>query len=102
MLEFVGDKGRLLLPEPLNGSECVLEFADDTPPRRWEVPPPAPSVQEPLIQTVVNALRANNASLCPSTAESALRTAQYLDAVLEGFYGSRTGDFWAEPHSWAV
>jgi len=101
-LELVGDKARLLLPEPLNGAECILEFADGSPPRRWEVQPPTPAVQEPLIQTVVDALRAGDTTLCPSTAESALRTAQYMDDVLNGFYGGRATNILEEPSAWAV
>lgn len=100
LLEIVGERGRLSLPEPMNGAVCIVETLETS--RRWEVQAPAPAVQEPLIQTVVDAIRAGNPSLCPSTAESALRTAGYLDAVLEGFYGSRADGFWDEPGSWPV
>eukprot|EP00419_Tripos_fusus_P023139 CAMPEP_0172697602 /NCGR_PEP_ID=MMETSP1074-20121228/28883_1 /TAXON_ID=2916 /ORGANISM="Ceratium fusus, Strain PA161109" /LENGTH=370 /DNA_ID=CAMNT_0013518533 /DNA_START=38 /DNA_END=1150 /DNA_ORIENTATION=- len=101
-LELVGDRARLVLPEPMNGSECIIEFADGSPSRRWAVPPPCPAVQQPLIQTVVDALQMGNPSLCLSTAESALRTAKCIDVVLEDFYGPRENDFWKDPSSWPV
>lgn len=101
-LELVGDRARLVLPEPMNGSECIMEFADGSPSRRWSVPPPSPAVQQPLIQTVVDALQLGDTGLCLSTSESALRTAKCIDLVLQGFYGTREGDFWNNPSSWPV
>jgi predicted dehydrogenase len=49
-------------------------------------------VQEPLVQTVVDALR--GAGTCPSTGESAARTSRVMDQVLAAYYGGREGAFW--------
>jgi predicted dehydrogenase len=42
-----------------------------------------PHVQQPLIQSIVDEL--NGAGRCPSSGESALRTARVLDAIVRGF-----------------
>src|SRR5258708_6928833 len=55
-------------------------------------------VQQPLIQTVVDDLLGRGA--CPSTGDSALRTSQVMDQVLETFYGGRKDDFWNRPQTW--
>jgi 1,5-anhydro-D-fructose reductase (1,5-anhydro-D-mannitol-forming) len=49
-------------------------------------------IQEPLIQSVVDALRGQGS--CPSTGETAARTSRVMDDVLAGFYGGREGAFW--------
>jgi predicted dehydrogenase len=49
-------------------------------------------IQEPLIQTVVDALRGRGS--CPSTGASAARTSRVMDEVLSGFYGGRDDAFW--------
>jgi 1,5-anhydro-D-fructose reductase (1,5-anhydro-D-mannitol-forming) len=49
-------------------------------------------IQEPLIRTVVDALRGKGS--CPSTGETAARTSQVMDTVLAGFYGGRDDVFW--------
>jgi hypothetical protein len=55
-------------------------------------------VQQPLIQTVVDALLGRGA--CPSTAQSARRTSAVMDAALASYYGDRGGEFWNAPESW--
>ena len=55
-------------------------------------------VQGPLVQTVVDEILGRGT--CPSTGESAARTAHVMDAVLAGYYGTRTGAFWADPSAW--
>ncbi len=49
-------------------------------------------VEEPLIQTVVDALRGLGS--CPSTGETAARTSRVMDDVLGEFYGGREDAFW--------
>eukprot|EP00928_Gymnodinium_smaydae_P058252 TRINITY_DN41464_c0_g1_i1.p1 TRINITY_DN41464_c0_g1~~TRINITY_DN41464_c0_g1_i1.p1 ORF type:complete len:372 (+),score=39.28 TRINITY_DN41464_c0_g1_i1:29-1117(+) len=100
LMEVVGSRGQAKLPEPMNGAEVMIEYNDGTPAEHWQIEPPSPSVQEPLIQTVVDAIRSNDVNACPSTAESALRTGNYMDLILEGFYGGRADSFWERPHTW--
>ncbi|MCX7009349.1 MAG: hypothetical protein NTY53_19240 [Kiritimatiellaeota bacterium] len=50
------------------------------------------AIQEPLIATIVTELLGHGK--CPSTGDTALRTAHVMDAVLADFYGWRTGAFW--------
>jgi len=45
--------------------------------------PNPPHIQQPLIQTVVNAL--NGQGMCPSTGESAARTSRVIDDILAGW-----------------
>jgi predicted dehydrogenase len=78
-VEIVGTEGTLRFSsfgtEPLR-----LTTADGT----REIPAPYPAtVQLPLIQTVVDALRGRGE--CPSTGASALRTAHVIDALLAGY-----------------
>ncbi|MFH1497514.1 MAG: Gfo/Idh/MocA family oxidoreductase [Verrucomicrobiota bacterium] len=55
-------------------------------------------VQQPLIQTVVDALLGRGE--CPSTGESARRTSAVMDTVLDAYYGGRADHFWERPQSW--
>ena len=48
--------------------------------------PHPPHVQQPLIQTVVDHL--NGVGHCPSTGESAARTARVMDRILAPYYGT--------------
>lgn len=89
----------------LHGTEARLTFAcfADEPLRlvragatneeTFAIPHP-PHVQQPLIQTVVDALRSGDVSRCPSTGASARRTSAVMDAALERFYGGRADAFW--------
>jgi predicted dehydrogenase len=93
-IEISGTDGRVSLsvfeaePVRLETAEGVEEF---------DLPNP-PHVQQPLIQTIVDELRGRGT--CPSTGQSAARTARVMDTVLAGYYGSRTGEFWARPETW--
>lgn len=60
--------------------------------------PHPPHVQQPLVQTVVDALLGRGE--CPSTGESARRTSAVMDAVLESYYGGRADAFWTRPETW--
>lgn len=65
--------------------------------KTFERPNP-PHVQQPLIQTVVDALLGRGE--CPSTGESARRTSAVMDAVLNDYYGGRADAFWTRPETW--
>jgi predicted dehydrogenase len=64
---------------------------------RFDLPNPR-HIQQPLIQTVVDALHGRG--VCPSTGVSAARTSQVMDRVLAGYYGSRDPGFWRHPERW--
>ena len=55
-------------------------------------------IQQPLIQTMVDELRGSGR--CPSTGESAARTAAVMDSVTAGYYGSRASGFWTRFGGW--
>ena len=95
VLEITTTKAKVLLPDLLNGSKVTITTEKDT--ETWEEAPPA-TVQLPLIQSIVDALRASQS--CPSTGSSALRTAGYLDEALESFYKGRADEFWTRPETW--
>lgn len=57
-----------------------------------------PHVHQGLVQTIVDELRGQGTSL--STGESALRTMQVMDTVLNDYYGGRDDDFWNRPQTW--
>ncbi len=94
----------------LQGSAACLRFAvfAEEPlrlhragadkPEELAIPHP-PHVQQPLLQTVVDALLAGDASRCPSTGASARRTSAVMDAALERFYGGRADTFWLRPRA---
>lgn len=76
--EIIGSQGKLTYatlenrPLILSTPEGGQEFSYDDPPH----------IQQPLIQTVVNAL--NGISTCPSTGESAARTSWVMEQMLNG------------------
>lgn len=76
--EIVGSAGRLTYstfdPQPviLSTAQGQTNFQIDYPPH----------IQQPLIQTIVNAL--NGVGACPSTGESAARTSWVMDQMLRG------------------
>lgn len=72
-----------------------LETRDGT--QTFDCPNPE-HVQQPLIQTVVNALLGRGD--CPSTGESARRTTAVMDSVLTDYYGGRADHFWTRPDTW--
>ncbi len=75
-IEIAGTQGKVVFsafgnaPVQLIRAGGATEFSIEHP----------PYIQQPLIQTVVNAL--NGAGLCPSTGESAARTSRVLDQLL--------------------
>ncbi|MCX7009011.1 MAG: Gfo/Idh/MocA family oxidoreductase [Kiritimatiellaeota bacterium] len=83
-----GERGSLRLAT-FNSPLLTLETADGI--QKIERPHPA-TIQEPLITTIVNELLGHGK--CPSTGDSALRTARVMDTVLAGFYQGRADRFW--------
>ena len=92
---FTGTKGRLIAP-CFQPGPIVLE---DLKGRRQllDIPHP-PHVHQPMIQTVVDELRGKGK--CPSKGETALRTSEVMDAVLNDYYGGRDDAFWERPETW--
>eukprot|EP01052_Picozoa_sp_SAG31_P013243 SAG31_NODE_793_length_12044_cov_12.886229_5_plen_123_part_00 len=85
-------------------SGTVEEMLDGTklgPPKPLDGGPVAQmAVQQPLVQTIVNELTGSPIA-CPSKGPNAIRCARVIDKILDGYYGSRTGDFWAQdPSTW--
>jgi predicted dehydrogenase len=93
-IEFTGTEGRLTLST--FGSEPVrLETSDGI--NEFDLPNPA-HVHQPLVQAMVDDLRGRGR--CPSTGETARRTARVMDRVLEAYYGGRGDAFWTRPDTW--
>jgi predicted dehydrogenase len=95
-LEIDGTEGRLAM-EVLGYSPLVLTRAGSASPELIDLPDP-PHIQQPLIQTVVDALLGRGA--CPCTGVSAARTSAVMDAALSSFYNGRDDAFWSRPHTW--
>lgn len=89
-----GTHGRITTPT-FADDPVVLETARGVEVHPFDRPDP---VQGPLVQTVVDDLLGRG--VCPSTGVSAARTARVMDDVLAGYYGTRRGDFWADPSAW--
>ena len=83
-----GERGSLRLAT-FNSPLLTLETEDGI--QKIERPHP-PTIQEPLITTIVAELLGRGK--CPSTGDSALRTARVMDTVLVGFYQGRADRFW--------
>ena len=105
-LELRGTGGVLVVPHLKNGDTIILHRASGgaaaaAAEERFFDPPPA-TVQQPFVESVLDALEAADPSRCPSTAASALRTAAAMDAVLAPYYGGTREDaFWERPQTWA-
>jgi predicted dehydrogenase len=94
VIRIAGTEGRLCLST--YGQEPVrLETREGA--REFDLPNP-PHVAQPLIQSVVDDLLGRGA--CPSTGDSAARTARAMDRVLDGYYGGRADEFWLRPKTW--
>ncbi len=78
------------------GSEPV-RLQTPSGPSTLDLPNP-PTVQQPLIQSVVDDLLGKG--VCPSTGQSARRCSQVMDAVLSSYYGGRDDPFWTRPKTW--
>jgi predicted dehydrogenase len=76
--EIVGTKGKISFAA-FADAPVVLETADGV--EQFDIPHP-PHVQQPLIQSIVDEL--NGVGTCPSTGESAARSAWVMDRMLGG------------------
>ncbi len=79
--EIVGSRGRIAFSS-FDAEPITLTTAEGT--QAFAIENPA-HVQQPLIQTVVDALTGQGA--CPSTGETGARTTWVMDAVLRGLQG---------------
>ncbi len=89
-----GERGRIALST--FGNEPV-ELTTDSGVEAFDRPNP-PHIQQPLIQTIVDALY--GVGNCPSTGETAARTSRVMDTVLSGYYQGREDAFWLRPETW--
>jgi 1,5-anhydro-D-fructose reductase (1,5-anhydro-D-mannitol-forming) len=78
-VEIVGNRGTIAFSTFEN---APVELIRDGRLERFEIPHP-PHVQQPLIQTVVDALTGHG--LCPSTGTTAARTSWVMDQMLESY-----------------
>lgn len=75
--EIVGSRGKLRF-STFGAEPIELATADGVSLHPALTPP---HIQQPLIQTIVNDL--NNLGSCPSTGETAIRTTEVMDAILQ-------------------
>ena len=87
-IAITGTRGTVSLS--VFGNEAV-QYDTPNDHEMFELPNPA-HIQQPLIQTIVDDLRAKGT--CCSTGESATRTAAVMDAVTADYYGTRENGFW--------
>ncbi len=80
---IVGTEGRVVF-STFDEAPVTVERRDGA--RTIAVPHP-PHVQQPLIQTIVDAL--NGVGTCPSTGDSGARTTRLMDALLREYYEER-------------
>jgi predicted dehydrogenase len=101
LIEIVGTEGRLCFSafgaEPLRLYREEERGEDSMTAQTFEEPTPQ-HVHQPLVQTIVDQLLGRG--VCPSTGESAARTARVMDAALKNYYGSRDDAFWERPETW--
>jgi predicted dehydrogenase len=93
-MEFSGTEGRIAF-SVFSNEPVRLETKRGV--EHLEFPPPAHIAQD-LIQTIVDELLGRGT--CPSTGESARRTTQVMDHVLDAYYGGRADEFWHRPQTW--
>jgi predicted dehydrogenase len=93
-IDIVGTEGRMSLST--FGDEPVSVTSRGRT-EHLSLPNP-PHIQQPLIQTIVDALEGKGT--CPSTGVSAARTSAVMDQVLASYYGTRDDGFWRDPQRW--
>jgi predicted dehydrogenase len=100
-IEIIGTEGRLAMStfgkEPLRLMREQQGEEEAASSETFDCPTPE-HLQQPLIQTMVDQLLGHGT--CPSTGDSAARTARVMDAALQSYYGSRDGAFWERPETW--
>lgn len=93
-IEIWGERGKISLS--CFGSDDVrLESSDGLKTFNGKLPP---HVHQGLVQTIVDELLGQGSAL--STGETALRTMQVMDTVLNSYYGGRDDEFWTRSNSW--
>ena len=101
LIEITGTEGRLSMStfgtEPLRLQREEPGEEESTTTETFPEPTPE-HVHQPLVQTMVDQLL--GIGECPSTGESAARTARVMDAALQNYYGSRDDAFWDRPRTW--
>lgn len=101
MVELQGSAGRITFAvfadQPVRLGRAVGSGA--TPCEETVAIAHPPHVQQPLLQTVVDALRSGDPARCASSGTSAGRTSVIMDAALERFYGGRADAFWLRPRA---
>ncbi|MEZ6192048.1 MAG: Gfo/Idh/MocA family oxidoreductase [Phycisphaerales bacterium] len=95
LITITGDKAALTLST--FGNEPVRVETHNNALQSFDLPNPK-TIQEPLIQTMVDELRGLGS--CPSTGVTAARTSHVMDAALNGYYGGRGDAFWSRPDTW--
>ena len=93
-IDILGTRGHVSTP---TFGEAPLEVAVDGKTETFPFPNP-PSIQQPLIQSMVDALRGKGS--CPSTGLTGSRTSAVMDQALLSYYGTRSGSFWETPDRW--
>jgi predicted dehydrogenase len=93
-IDIIGSEGRVSLST--FGNE-PLEIVVRGETRYLDLPNPV-HIQQPLIQTVVDALEGRGES--PSIGATAARTSAVMDEVLASYYGDRSDDFWRPGRAW--
>jgi predicted dehydrogenase len=94
IMEITGTAGRIS-HTVFNMDPVKLETARGV--EHFDLPNP-PHVGQPFVQLVVDDLLGRGT--CPSTGETARRTAVVIDRVLEAYYGGRADAFWTRPQTW--
>lgn len=94
LLSITGTDGEIRLS--VFGAEPV-RHETATGVEQWDIPHPA-HIAQPLIQACVDDLLGRGT--CPSTGETARRTSQVMDTVLDAYYGGRHDEFWLRPATW--
>ncbi len=95
LLSFTGTKGEIRL-SVFGGEPVRCETASGV--EHWDIPHP-PHIAQPMIQDCVDDLLGRGT--CPSTGDTARRTSQVMDTVLDAYYGGRGDEFWLRPERWA-
>jgi predicted dehydrogenase len=95
LIQITGTKARLLLST--FGNEPLRLIDADGREESFNLPNP-PHIQQPLIQSIVDELHGRGR--CPSTGDSAARTAAVMDQVLTAYYAGRDDPFWTRPQTW--
>ncbi len=93
-IDITGTNGRISLSTFGNEQAQVFTSAGI---EKFDLPNPV-HIQTPMIQSIVDELHGRGK--CPSTGETAARTARVMVTVLDSYYGGRSDAFWERPDTW--